>query len=628
MPTQELDWWSPDKVQLLPDSLKQIEQGMTEHRFLDGLITRLFYNQGTIGNLSTTWGASSPQVPTPILRSLESLSQANALRAVIETAASMLVRDPDYRVQTTGSTWKVQRSARKLGQWLTGLNRKNRLVETTYQVFIDECTNRVGGFKPFVANNKIEVERCRPDTLVYIDHEGPYALTMGQHHGIPRARVKALYGLTEEQAKDLPKYTPDPAYLVSWANSWIDFDLVEIFEGWHCSAGSGDRGWHAVVAGNGQLLFEEPWEHDWPGIILTRWSGSYAGVSGTPLGEQLIPYQLQLQRMDRTITDAISKLAIGRVWLQHIGAIPGQVAQGQAVTPALTDVPAGTHYYRGNQPPIIQPGIAMGREYYDRRQLLRAEMFELAGVSISQASGSKEVGLNSGIAQREANEKAFARLMMQAKTIDIALERVAYAEVALAKKHFEKGSHIVAAPGTRLLRQIDWKSIDVQEMGEYEIQARTMRSLPNHPSARAEVIQEWIKNGHVPPNRFIRLMGARDLEDLEDRASIAEELADQQISLAIDEGKYVAPEPYQGAALEYLVEEGQIQYLKARFTEGAPEEHLECLRRVIESARQMVKANAPAPALPPAPPGLPPALPGEVPPDVPPMPPDVAAAAM
>jgi hypothetical protein len=173
--------------------------------------------------------------------------------------------------------------------------------------------------------------------------------------------------------------------------------------------------------------------------------------------------------------------------------------------------------------------------------------------------------------------------------------------------------------------EIDWKAIDINEMGEYEVQARTMRSLPNHPSARAEMLQEWVKLGQLDPRRVIKLMGARDLEEIEDRASIREELADEQIAAAIDDGEYIAPEPYQGAVLAMLVERGEEEYIKwSRPSRKAPRENLEVLRRLIESARDLLKSSAPpAQVAPPAsglpPPGPPaPGAPGML--DVPPGP--------
>jgi hypothetical protein len=587
--SQELDWWCESKANLLPTALRHLEMGMAESRFLDGLITRLYYNQGTIGSLAEASSNTRNVVPTPFLRSIEALTQANGLRAVIETAASMLVRDPDFKVQTAGATWKIGRSARKLSQWLTGVNRKCKLPEVTYQVFTDACTNRVGGFKPLVENNQIKVERARPDTIIYADHEGPYSKTLGQRHGVPRWKLKTMFPKAEANWDDLPRYAPDASYLVSWLSPYLNIDLVEVFEGWHCSSGPGDPGRHVIVSGD-QVLLEEEWSYDWPGLILYRWSPSYAGQAGTPLGEQLVPYQVQLQRMDRTITDAISKLAIGRVWLKKLGQVN------------LTDVPAETVWYVGDTPPIIQPGQAIGPEYYQRRQVLRQEMFELAGVSVAQSTGQKAPGLTSGVALREDNEIAYTRLLQNAQGLDRALESVAYAEMALADDHFKTKGYRVAAPGTKLLDQIDWKDLDIKEMGEFEIEARTMRSLPNHPSARAEMLQEWVKLGQLDPKRVIKLMGARDLETIEDRASIAEELAERQISSAIDENKYIAPEPYQGDALGILVEQGQLEYLKGVMGD-APAQNLQCLRYVIENARKLMNepTQPAAPAAPPAP---------------------------
>lgn len=614
-----LDFWTEGNAQSLASYLNHLEDGLVDSRFLDGVMTALFYNQGTVANLASSRSASSALVQSPYIRSLESLTQANPLRAVIETGASMLVREADYKIQTAGSTWKVQRSARKLSQFVSGVGRKNKLTQTTHQVFLDWCTNRVGGAKVFVENNKIKIERVRPDTIRYANHEGPYSKTIGCDYGVPLSRVRALWPkdaggneIGQDTYNSFPKWTPNPFYLVDIISPYVDFGMVRVSEGWHCSSGEGDPGRHVVTCGD-TVLVDEKWEFDFPGLIIGRWSGSYAGMSGTPLGEQLIPYQMQLQRMDRTITEAISKLAIGRVWLKKFGP-------GTGAPPTLTDKPADVSYYSGDQPPIIQPGVAMGAEYYNRRQLLRAEMFELAGVSLAQSSGAKEAGLTAGIALRENNEQAYSRLKLQAAGVDQWLEDIAYAVIGLADKHFSKTGYQVAAPGSRLLSMIDWKAIDITEMGEYEVQARTMRTLPNHPSARAEMLMEWVKLGRLDPKRIIKLMGSRDLEDIEDRASIAEELAERQISAAIDDGKYIAPEPYQGDALGILVEQGQIEYLKGVFGE-APQAHLELLRRLVENARKLWKGGGPMnePA-PPAPPPAPDA--GGMPPGGAPLPAD------
>jgi len=600
-----LAWWEPDNAKALPDALRRQEQGLSNTRFLDGIITRLHYNQGTVGNLAvSSLSAARASVPTPFIRSLEALTQANVLRAVIETAAAMICRDPDFRVQTAGATWAIQRSARKLSQWASGVARKNKLAETAYQVFVDGCTNRIGGAKVFIEGGKMRIERVRPDCLIYADHQGLYSRDLGIRDGVPRSRVPALwpkdaYGepVTKERLKSAKQYEPDPLYLVSWVNPWLDVDLVEYFEGWHCSSGPGDPGRHVVCIGD-IVLVDEEWKHDFPGVVTYRWANSYSGFGGVPLGEQLIPYQLQLQRMDRTITEAISKLAIGRVWLKRAG-----------IAPVMTDRPAEVVYYGAAEgPPIMQPGQAIGKEYYDRRAVLRSEAFELAGVSMSQATGEKAPGLNSGVALREDNERSYNRLIAQALGLDRFYEGIAYAQIALADDAFGKGGYKVAAQYGKLWTQIDWKDIDIGKMGEFEIQARTIRSLPNHPSARAEMIQEWIKLGAVQPNRVLKLMGARDLEAIEDNASTPEELAQRQIAAAIDDGKWIAPEPYQGAALDILVTEGQNEYLKAIDPDyKAPRKNLELLRRLIETARKMSKPAAPAlPPMPQPAPGLPP----------------------
>src|ERR1041384_1742161 len=99
-----LAFWIDGNEENLPAYLRSLEQGLSEFRFLDGIITRLFYNQGTVGSLSPTFATANTRIPSPVMRSLEALTQANVLRAVVETAASMLVRDPDFKIQAAGGT--------------------------------------------------------------------------------------------------------------------------------------------------------------------------------------------------------------------------------------------------------------------------------------------------------------------------------------------------------------------------------------------------------------------------------------------------------------------------------------------------------------------------------------------
>lgn len=602
----------PGDPECLPAAVRAEQTALQQTRFFDGLITAAYYGQRVL-TASTyrqvTQAASS--IPVPVVQGLEQMATCNLIRAVFDAACAQIVRFPDFKVQTSGATWSTQRSARKLSQWVTAVGRRNDLDAIAHQVELDTMSNTVAGARVFIEGDAIKLERARPDGIIYRDHEGPYSKTLSYHDGVPRSRLTAMYPEHADKIKGAPAYEPDPWFLMQWISPWAPVDLVEVFEAWHCSSGKGDPGRHLVVLGNGLVLIDEDWPHDFPGIITHRWANSYAGYGGTPLGYQLVPYQAQLQRMDRTIVDSLARLAIPRVWIF-----------GAQKRLELGNTPGETHYLpAGTQAPVIQPGVALGPEFYNRRALLRQEAFEMAGVSASFASGRREADLTSGVALREYNEQAWQRLSLQAESLDRWFERVAYAIVDVAARHYggkidagketeperrngkpvipmkeSRKSRIERAPGSRLLFEVDWSTIDLREMGEFVIQARTMRQLPNHPSARAEMLQSWAKMGAVTQDEIPQLMGARDLEGLEDRLSAAIELADMQIGKALDDGEYIAPEPYQGQALAKLVERGQQQFLMAKIGK-APAKNLRLLHRLVEHARYLLEKTAPPPAV-------------------------------
>lgn len=561
-------------------------------RFKTASVLSHYYGVG--GMLSygsvTVGGVLDPTLPSTRLKTLESMTHANALRGVIDTALSQYVRIPDLRVQTIGSRWGKQRSARKIGQWLSGSFRRANLQDVIWQVAIDASTCPIAGARVWFENDGLHLARVRPDQIIYNPREGKNPRNLWLRYGVSRDQMKLRYPGKAAIIADAQGFDDEPLYSILDLVGDLECDHVEVIEHWKLGS-NGKPGTHTVMCGP-DIIEQRPWKHAFFGLIELVDCRSFNSFAGHSLGEQLLPYQLMLNRMSRTIEQAQARLSIGRVYLpkgsevdkQQFSRTPGEFIEFNNLGGA------GSH-------PIIQSAQACSPDYYQRFENIMRDMYQLAGVSQSQGAGTIPAGMAgaSGKAMREYNDVSATRLKSRSDGLDTFFERLSTAALALAVEHFKSGGEmsVVRAPGTQVLEEVKWEDLDVSEDDGIEVRCVSVSGLPAHPSAKLEYVKELVDAGFVNKRYATKLLSIPDVDKIEDIETSAMDLATKHIEDTLYDGRVVSPEP-NAEYLEILLDLGMREMMNAIRLE-APPENIELMRRLLETATdQRKKMGSPA----------------------------------
>lgn len=603
----DADWFNgaPEK---LPPLVKRLESYLSQERFVDGAVTRLYYGQGVLP-IGAAASASAVPLASTFLRALDSLVEENVMASVLDAAISMVVRKPAFKVITSGGSWSKTVAARRMSRLLSGMFTASGLESATRPIVLDSMRCQVAASKWSVSpGGKLICERVLPHTLIWNPAEGPRPRNIYERHGVPRTRLLRMF---PERAKDingLPPYKQDPAFHI---DSWVyqsDRDQVEVVEGWRKSEDD-DKGRHVMAIALGEPLADDVWDLPiWPIVPLT-WGDSYDTLAGYPLGRRILSFQRTINRMDRVIDEAQAKACPPKLL----------VPKGSEVTGWDSQSGGRVDYVAAAGKPEIIAGQALPPEYYNRFSQKKAAAYELAGVAQNVAQGNKVPGINSGRGQRDVYDIANNRLVEDAQRLERWFEDNGTAAMAMMRKAYNTPAKRAKAPNTALLNEIDWKAIGDVKEDEVQVRAYITSSIPMTPAGRAEALAERVEAGVMTARRAQRWYSDPDTATLEDEDSASEDLVRKLIETCLEDGRYIAPEPVLGPdGLQMVMDLGGTELMKALcMPEPPPDSNLELLRRLIEEAKLMM-GPPPAPAgAPPPPGGAPPPGPAPPPPGVP-----------
>lgn len=578
-------WYEADADEGLGATIKKLEGTLEPWRWLDAILFRTFYSEPTEDYLANVDGADV--YAGQYSRMLESRQRHNLLRAAIETAASMIVQIPEIKVLTLGAGAEKRRSARALAQFSSGVLHANDIESIAWECFLDQCLARVAAVKVFAdEGDTVRIERVLPHTLFWNPLEGRAPRNLFTRTPYPRSQLMARFPKFAEIIKGAPEYKPDELFVGVDGVTAPPSDLVELEEGWHLAdPGDRDSGRYVASVAN-KIVTSRPYRLPMHCIVPLRWSPSYSSFAGTPAGDTLLAYQGTLDGMVETIEESQAKGAALRVLLQQGSEI---------VDDEITNLQGSVIRYKGN-PPTFHPGAMLPPQYYEREEKIISRAFAFMGVSYQVASATKPAGVTSGKGQREFRDIAAHRLILHMRNMDRWFERIVRAVLAVASERYKSKDAIVKSPGTKILTKVNWSEIDMTE-DEYEVQCIATSALSRHPSARIEDVTDLVNAGMITPQQGLRYAGLPDTEALVDTIFAPQDLAEKQIDAAL-EGRFIAPEPYQGSeGLQFVVDMGARRYTQ-EMLQDEPSENLDVLRQLIEAAKMTLNQLS-APATPP-----------------------------
>lgn len=571
---------------------KKLEQSLSLMHLKDAAVCSHYYGAGGFGyGQSIRLNDGSPRASDK-LRALEGMTHGNVMKNVIDTGLSQSVRSPNFVIESMGNPWSVQRSTRKIEQWITGSLRASNWNEVKWRVCTDMFTCSIGAARLWFDKRGLHIARVRPDQIIFNPKEGHDPRTLRIRYGVDRkALMRDNPKLAEKIRTGAPRYKQNYLFESLDLLCHLETDQVEIIEKW--TLGSEESvGVHTIQTG--EIFLNEgdqEWDHPFFPLAKGSFSFGWDSYAGKSLGEQILGDQLQLNKMMRIIDDAQAKMSISRIMIPN-----GSEVKGNQLSKSVGEV---VYYNSAGGNIMVRNAVAIEPAYYERARDVERGMYQRAGISESAATNQIPVGLAnaSGRAQQMIDNRTAVRAKAINDTIDRLDEQVGTIGLALSLDFFKKNPGEmpkVRAGGTRVLKEIDFKDLDLDDMNGVSIRVAATSGLPTDPAARQDYATKMVEGGYWSKRYAIKILASTDIEAAEDTITAALDLAQDHIEDVLFDGKRVTPEPNQDY-LETIVDLGQRAMMRA-IRLGCPENNIEKMRRLLEVATYQLKRLSPAPA--------------------------------
>lgn len=560
------------------------------------------------------------------LRAMNTVQQAepgarltlNVVRAVVNTVLAKTAKNrPKPSFVTSGGDWKLQQRAKKLDKFCQGQFYEADFYAEREATLKDAAVIGTGVSKFYAdpAAGKVCVERVLGTELLIDDNE---ALLGKPRQLLQQMRVSRELLLADYQ-DDEKKRAAIEAAKAAKADDLVEpfqgvGDLVEVVEAWHLPSYAGASDGRTSLVMDGITLEDSKWTRDSFPFEFLHWEKPMTGFWGPGIAEQLAGIQLEINKLLRRIKAILDLCSTPWIFLER----------GSKVNPnALTNKIGTIIEFTGTRP-TREALNQVPPELFQQLDRLYERAFQEMGVSQMSAQSRKPAGLDSGKALREFSDIESERFVVFGQNDERYVLGAGRQMIACAgelKK--EKVRYKVRSLSRRFMEEISWDEVDLDD-SKYVMQMFPTSSLPSHPAARKQTIEEMQNAGWIDDKEARRLLDMPDLESSSNIRFAAMDDIDSLVERLLESGEeaYQAPEPYQDLA--YGLRRFQSAYLRGK-VDGVPDDRLDLLRRWMSQAQAHLQPPAPPAAPAPAAAALPIPAPAPALPAGPPVPAPVAA---
>lgn len=553
-----------------------IEQNQQYRPIQNLKYARLYSNQEALGFYGSLFSRTANST-TPLLNNRVTL---NVIKACIDTASSKIAKNKPRPVfLTSDGDWSLKRRAKKLTKYIDGAFDHAGVYQVAQDIFKDAGVFGTGVMKIYVQNGTVCVERVLTDEIIVDDAEGMY--------GTPRQLHQRKYIHREV----LLEMFPEHAQKIMGATSGVKGDnsstttseLIKVIESWHLKSGPDAKDGKHIISIENCTLFSEEYKKDYFPFVFFRPSKRLVGFFGMGFAEELIGLQIEINRILRTIQQALHLVAKPRVFVE---------ASSNVNTNHINNDVGGVVKYSGIAPIVVPtPGVAP--EVYQHLENLYKKAFEIVGISQLSATAKKPGGLNSGVALREYNDIESERFAIMGQQWEEMFLDIARIFIDLTRDLYAEDKDLaVKGKSNKFIESIRWADVCLDE-DQYSMRVFPASILPTTPAGRLERVTELIQAGFIQKEQALSLLDFPDLESFTSLQNAAIDDIEMCHEKMIEEGEYISPEPYMNLQLALTMT--QSAYLKAK-VDGVPEERLELLRAFISDVQTLITAATPEPS--------------------------------
>lgn len=585
------DWWNCDgkaAAGAIRSTTEILQKSQTQRMQQQVISSRLYGNIA----MSGAAGATYSRLMTAKNAVRERVTY-NVVQEVIDTLVARVGETkPRPYFLTSGGSYKQQRKAKKLNQYVEGVFYEERVYDIGLEAFRDAAIWGDGFVFVFGRAGKVRCERVWSSELWVDEVEAQYGFPRNMH------RLKVV------DRDELAGWFPDAKALIEKATKAVDqpgyttstSDMVTVAESWHLGTKDEDGkmfgGKHAVtLVSTGDMLVEpEEWPHDFFPFARMSWCKRPVGYWSQGLAEQAQGDQIELNKQLWLIQRSMHMAGTPKVFLKN----------GSKVVKEHINNEVGAIINYTGEPPVFMVAEPIHPSFFANTANTIERVRNRAGVSQLSTGGKKPAGLNSGAAIREFEDVESDRHRSISRANDNLYLQIAGLVIATAGEMAESGKlDIVRAPGKLDFATIDWKKdIKSVKADEFVMQCFPVSRLPRDPSGRLSTIQEYIQAGMISPRQGRRALDFADIDSIESLANAQEDMLTKVFDAIIDDGVYQPPEPSDDLA---LAKEMVLEYIQRYRQLGLEDEKLDMLRTFnsqIDALQSAAAAmSAPQPGL-------------------------------
>lgn len=504
----------------------------------------------------------------------------NVCASMCDTVAAKVCKNrPKATFLTSGGDYTQQRKAQRLDKYVFGQFYHANIYGVMPKVVMDALVFGTGFLKVFHCSQRgVACERVLPSEILCDDHEAMYSRpqTLYQRKYISLETLKDLY----------------PEYSDALENSQVAQEFeeqrnlppqLEVIEAWHLPPSKGGEGRH-VICVDGLVLLDEIYKKTHFPFVVLRFTERLLGYYGRGLIEALTGIQIELNRLLRAIQEQ-----------QHLAKPKILVEMGSQVSKMqLSNEVWGVINYTGTPPTFYVPKT-VSPDVVNHIDRLYNRAFEVAGVSMLDATSRKPVGLESGVALREYNDITTERFMLLAQRYEQAFLEAGKLMVELARDLFESGTDTeVISHGDKDIEKVKWSEIQLED-DMYVMKVYPTNLLPSTPAAKLQRTIEMLQGGLLDKQQALVLLDYPDLESVNNMATAAYKDIQLLIEEMLEKGKYHVPEPMMNIPMALKMVNSAYLHAKAN---GAPEDRLDLLRRFLEESATLLQSQLASPFAP------------------------------
>lgn len=539
----------------------------------------------------------------------ESKVGLNVVKNCSDAFVAKITKDkPKVTFVTSGGDWDLQNRARELEKFVDGQFYELDIYTQFTRSVLDSCIWGTGFLKFYIAGEgketRLKCNRVFPWEMTVDDQEGLYGepRNLYQSRWIDRLVVLATYGADDEElAKKIraAKRDTDETDGIGY-NATADQLLVR--EAWHLPSKSGDTdaattdGRHTIAIENA-TLFDEPYLCDHYPFVIYRRLYPPTGFWGVGLAEELTGLQIELNVLMQKVQRSFHLLGFGHWFVENSSKVNTQKLDNDISIVRFT----------GTQPKI-EAADPISEQIFQHIDRIKANCYEITGISQLEAQSQKPKGLDSGKAidsylditteRFNVSLRIFQDCFLQAAKLVLELSRV------ITDKYNPDFDVMAPDKGGRA-SHVHFKKNELRD-DEYLLQLFLTNKLSDEPAERMAQVQSMAEAGWIDAQDAKRLLDFPDLERAADLDNASYDCVEQCVSIMLKEGRYKTPQPFLNLAQGMR----QVQqHLIKGWIDNVPEDRLALLRNWILDAQELMTRALPAPPVP-SMPGLDPSMPG------------------